>query len=204
MIAFLKGSLYSVQADAVVLDVNGVGYRVYVPVGVVQRLPQIGAGVVLYTHMQSREDGISLFGFDTEEALEMFRLLLGVSGVGPKGALGILSAITPENFSAAVMTDNIAAITRAPGVGKKTAQRIILELKDRMKKFKPASWPESYVPADTGEAADAVEALVGLGYTPAEALRAVHEASKEADADGGLPDLIKMSLRRLSAAKAYI
>jgi Holliday junction DNA helicase RuvA len=129
-------------------------------------------------------------------------MLLGVSGVGPKGALGILSAITPESFSAAVLSDNIAAITKAPGVGKKTAQRIILELKDKIQKLSPDGLVQPYVPSDADETADAVEALVSLGYSQAEALRAVRGAAEEAEAGGGLSDLIRISLRLLAAGKA--
>ncbi len=197
MIAFIKGSLYAVQADTVVVDVNGVGYRLQVPLSVIPRLPGMGMEVVLYTHMHMREDGINLFGFDTEEALELFRLLLGVSGVGPKGALGILSTITPENFSSAVITENAALISRAPGVGKKTAQRIILELKEKITKISLPVREQAAVSREADDTADAVNALIALGYGSSEAFRAVHEAGRELE-QSNVEDLIKLSLKRLS------
>lgn len=194
MIAFLKGRICNVQPEAVVLDVNGIGYRVHVPAPVVHRLPPQGAEVILYTHMQVREDGISLFGFDSEDALELFSQLLNVNGVGPKGALGILSAITPENFIAAVVHENVSLLTKAPGIGKKIAQRIILELKD---KFKKIEQPASPVSSGRGVTTDVVEALVALGYSPAEATQAVINAGKEKGMDLPVTDLIKHSLRHL-------
>lgn len=197
MIAFIKGSLYSVQTDTVVVDVKGVGYRLQVPLSVIPRLPGTGMEVVLYTYMHMREDGINLFGFDTEEALELFRLLLSVSGVGPKGALGILSTITPENFSTAVITENAALISRAPGVGKKTAQRIILDLKDKIAKISLPGREQAAVSRETGDISDAVNALIALGYGSAEAFRAVHEADRELE-QSNVEDLIKLSLKRLS------
>lgn len=197
MIAFIKGNLYSVHTDTVVVDVNGVGYRLQVPLSVIPRLPGTGVEVVLYTHMHMREDGISLFGFDTEEALELFRLLLGVSGVGPKAALGVLSTITPENFSSAVITENAALISRAPGVGKKTAQRIILELKDKIAKISLPDREQTVLSGEAGHTADAVSALIALGYGSAEAFRAVHETGRELE-QPGVEDLIKLSLKRLA------
>lgn len=195
MIAFVRGRLCGAQQESVVLDVNGVGYRIHVPAPVIHQLPPKGAEIVLYTHMQVREDGISLFGFDSQEALDLFRQLLNVSGVGPKGALGILSSITPENFIAAVAHENVSLITRAPGVGKKTAQRIILELKDKIQKNEQRA---ASATAGRGVAADAVEALIALGYGQAEAAQAVSRAGKEKGADLPAPDLIKHSLRYLA------
>lgn len=195
MIAFLKGRLFIVQPESVVLDVNGVGYRVHVPAPVVHRLPPKGEEVILYTHMQVREDGVSLFGFDSEETLDLFRKLLNVNGVGPKGALGVLSSITPENFIAAIMHENVSMITKAPGIGKKIAQRIILELKDKVKVSEERVFT---VHSDPGVTADAVEALVALGYNPAEAAQAVSKAGKEKGTDIPVPDLIKHSLRHLA------
>lgn len=196
MIAFLKGLLYSVQQNRVVLDVNGVGYNVLVPLSVVNGLPCLGSEVMLYTHQQLREDGISLYGFDSEESLALFRLLLGVSGVGPKGALGVLSVVGPENFYAAITADNVSLISRAPGIGKKTAQRIILDLKDKINKTETPTQPMAE------EDAAAVEALLALGYRFGEASAAMRTVTSKTKGKGmPVEVLIKEALKYLGHDK---
>lgn len=199
MIAFLKGKLHCIKGDAVIVEVNGVGYQVHVPLSMISGLPSVGQEVLLHTLMAVREDAISLYGFDTVEALEIFCLLLNVSGVGPKGALSLLSVITPRSLVLALHDENVALLTRAPGIGKKSAQRIILELKDKIK-------VEDY-PAAVGEAprvqgdkttVDAVEALISLGFGMSQASLAVERAGRELGTGASTSQLVRHALRILA------
>ena len=132
MIAFIKGSLAETGTDYVVLDNQGIGYLIYTPSSVLEELPALGQTVKMYTYMYVREDQMSLYGFLTRDDLHIFKLLIGVSGIGPKGALGILSTISPNTFRFAVMAGDARAIAKAPGIGPKTAQKLIIELKDKL------------------------------------------------------------------------
>jgi Holliday junction DNA helicase RuvA len=199
MIAFLRGGLHSISGDSVIVDVNGVGYRALVPLSVIPCLPSPGQEVTLYTLMVVREDSISLYGFDTVEALEVFRLLLNVSGVGPRGALNLLSVISPRSLVAAVREENVGLLTRAPGIGKKSAQRIILELKDRLKtEGCPAAVAGAVPDGQGGGNGDAVEALVSLGFKVFEASGAVNRAAKELGPETSPPELVRLALRYLA------
>lgn len=198
MIAFLRGKLYSVREDAVIVDVGGVGYQVQVPLSVVSGLPSTGQDVLLHTYMAVREDGISLFGFDTVEALGVFCLLLNVNGVGPRGALSLLSVITPGNLVLAVKDENIGLITRAPGIGKKIAQRIVLELKDKLKSEDHPSVSGALTSRQGEGTGDAVEALLSLGYGMSQASQAVESAAAEMGAGAATAELVRQSLRRLA------
>lgn len=199
MIAFLRGTLHSVSGDSVTVDVNGIGYLVQVPLSVLPGLPSPGSEVVLYTLMAVREDGVSLYGFDTLEALDVFRLLLNVNGVGPRGALSLLSVLAPGGLAAAVRDENPALLSRAPGIGKKIAQRIILELKDKFK----AAGEMAAGPAEAGEqgkeANDAVEALISLGFNASQAALAVGRAGREIGPGATLAELVRHALRQLAA-----
>ena len=132
MISYVKGILAEKAKDRIVVESGMMGIGIFVPMSVLEVLPPLGEEVKIYTHLQVREDDMSLYGFLSRSDLEMFRQLLGVNGIGPKGALGILSALRPEDLRLAVMTGDAKAISRAPGVGAKTAQRIILDLKDKV------------------------------------------------------------------------
>lgn len=204
MIAFLRGNLHAINGDNVIVDVNGVGYLVQVPLSVLPGLPSTGSQVVLHTFMAVREDEISLYGFDTPEALEVFRLLLNVNGVGPRGALSLLSAMTPGGLVSAVRGENPGVLTRAPGIGKKTAQRIILELKD---KFRDGDYITAPV-GDGGPGAedrdgtrDAVEALVSLGFGAPQAALAVRKASKDLGAGATLEEMVRHALRQMAGTR---
>lgn len=194
MIAFIKGKLWEVQAGAVVLEAGGLGYQVQVPLSLLGKMPARGGEVMLHTHLVVREDGFSLYGFQEQSELEYFTKLLNVSGVGPKGALAILTLFTPGDLRRAILSEDITSLTRAPGVGKKTAGRIILELKDKL--------PGPAVDQDAGAFGaggeiDAVAALEALGYSAAEARRAVQAVLPK---DGGEPpaaELVKNALRLL-------
>ena len=203
MIGFIKGIIEDIQEDSLVIDNHGMGWIVYVPGSLLGGHVRIGDEVKLYTSLQVREDAMTLFGFFSKDDLEVFRLLLGVSGIGPKGALGILSALSPDDLRFAVLADDAAAICRAPGIGKKTAQKLILELKDRFRlddafEKKLTHMQESApVPADAlaGAQADAIEALTALGYSGTEALQAVRKVELTEGMDS--EQILKAALRHI-------
>lgn len=201
MIAFLKGKLHSLRGESVIVEVNGVGYQVMVPLSLLSLLPSPGQEVLLHTFMSVREDGISLYGFDTVEALEVFSLLLNVSGIGPRGALSLLSVITPSSLVLAVKEENVGLLTRAPGIGKKSAQRIILELKDKFKAYEyPAVAANSPVRVATASS-DAIEALVALGYATAQAVMAVERAAGDAGEGASVEEIVRLALRRMAGGR---
>lgn len=200
MIAFLRGKVQHINEDSVIVETSGVGYRVFAPASLLGQLPGKGSEVVLYTHMHVREDAISLFGFDSAEALMVFNQLINVSGVGPRGAMGLLSSYTPSVLTDAVASENIALLTRAPGIGKKIAQRIIIELKDKFGALAPMP-AARYQAARGGVAADGIEALVGLGYSQQDAVEAVKRAMAELGESPNLQDVIRISLRGLGKGK---
>ena len=180
MISFLKGELAGVGDGTAVVDVNGVGFRVFITQRDQEDLPQVGENIRLYTYLSVREDAIWLYGFLSEEDREVFRQLLMVSGVGPKAALGILSVMSANELRLAVFSDDEKAIAKAPGIGGKTAKKLILELKDRLKledvlpgDGAGAADKEPSGPASEEAVSEAVQALVSLGYSGSEALRAV-------------------------------
>lgn len=186
MISYVKGILAEKAKDRIVVESGMMGIGIFVPMSVLEVLPPLGEEVKIYTHLQVREDDMSLYGFLSRSDLEMFRQLLGVNGIGPKGALGILSALRPEDLRLAVMTGDAKAISRAPGVGAKTAQRIILDLKDKVQAedlLTPLLDGSAAVSPAAGNGLsgnavkEAVEALVALGYTNAEAVKAVKSAN---------------------------
>ena len=202
MISYIRGPLAEINEDMIVVEAGAVGYNIRVPLSVVEGLPGIGKEVKIYTYLQVRADAMSLYGFLTRQDLKMFRLLLGVSGIGPKGALGLLSAMRPDDLRLAVISGDVKAISRAPGIGNKTAQRLILDLKDKIPVDQLLSAPRvepGREPADTGlgEAArEAVEALIALGYSPGEAARAVSKTTVTENMTG--EDVLKASLRHLA------
>ena len=192
MITHHEGELREAQPTRVVIDVAGVGYECVIPLSSFDRLPRSGARVSILTHLHLRDDGLVLFGFLTEEERGLFRLLISVSGIGPKIAIGILSGISPRNFRAAVREGNAAALSAVPGIGKKKAERLILELKDRVEAFEEG---EPGVPAAGRAENDAAMALVSLGYSQAEAARAVHAAAKRIGKAAEAEALIREALK---------
>lgn len=178
MIAFVKGNLADVESDRVIIDVGGIGYNVFVSSYTIGRLPLEGNVVKLYTYLNVKEDLMQLYGFLTKDELRIFKLLIGVNGIGPKGGLGILSYLTPDDLRFAVMANDVKAISAAPGIGKKTAEKLILELKDQLGTIETTEAVD--VERTTGKftpskemQTEAVQALVALGYGSTEALRAV-------------------------------
>ena len=199
MISFVRGELDQVSDGTAVVDVGGVGYLVIISPSTAGRLPAKGKEVKLYTHMQATDAGVSLHGFLTREEIRMFALLISVSGIGPKAATSVLSSLSPAQIMIAVLADDSAALSRAPGVGRKTAQRIALELRDKLKGS--ASFPETegveINPAEyetSDEKRDAIEALKALGYGRAESLKAVVDSYSEGMEAS---EIIRQSLRKL-------
>ena len=191
MIAFLRGRLLSSGEDGVVIEVGGVGLRAQVPEGVRRDLPRLGQVVELHTHMVVRENDISLYGFATVEELELFRVLLGVTGVGPRTALATLSAFSPEALRSVIASGNAAALARTPGIGRRTAERLLLDLKDRLGPFEGVA-PAGVLTAP--EDAEVLSALTSLGYSQAEAQAAIATIPEGVD---GLDARILHALRNL-------
>jgi Holliday junction DNA helicase RuvA len=182
MIGRLHGTILEKQPPELVLDVNGVGYEVSVPMSTFYRLPETGQEITLYTHFTVREDAHHLFGFSTLSERKLFRSLIKVNGVGPKLALTILSSIDPDTFVQSIVDNNAAALIRLPGIGKKTAERLIIEMRDRLTDWYDTAAFEVNSNAAvqiavnnlTGSVQEAINALIALGYKPAEASRAVN------------------------------
>lgn len=179
MISYIRGELQETGTDFVVVENQGIGYLISVSASVVSALPALGSEVLLFTYFYKKEDILNLYGFLNREERNMFQLLLGVSGIGPKGALAILSTISVDDLRFAVLSGDAKTIAKAPGIGNKTAQKMVIELKDKLKleeAFEQAmiSERENVSFGQTAEIQnDAVQALTALGYRPTDALRAV-------------------------------
>lgn len=199
MIAYVKGVLAVVGQDSIIIDKGGIGININVPVSIISTLPSIGSEVKVFTYTYVREDAIALYGFMTMDDLDVFKLLINVNGVGTKTALGILSAITPNELRLAVISADYKTITNAPGIGKKSAERIVLELRD---KVKMVIEDDSYIAVDSGDVAKsdtvniALEALVSLGFSYGEAAKAVKQVDNYEEMDD--ESLIKAALKHLS------
>ena len=199
MIAYVKGVLAVVGQDSIIIDKGGIGININVPVSIISTLPSIGSEVKVFTYTYVREDAIALYGFMTMDDLDVFKLLINVNGVGTKTALGILSAITPNELRLAVISADYKTITKAPGIGKKTAERIVLELRD---KVKMVIEDDSYIAVYSGDVAKsdsvniALEALVSLGFSYGEAAKAVKQVDNYEEMDD--ESLIKAALKHLS------
>lgn len=200
MIASLAGTVQKIESGSLILHVGGVGIRVYVPRTVLEDVGGVGRRMTLHTHLLVREDGLTLYGFENEEDLQLFEVLLGVNGVGPKVALSILGTLSPELLKSAIMREETAVLQRVPGIGKKTAERLLLELRDKLGKSLPAlaaSVPgkaAAALPADPRS--DILNALLALGYNEREALTAMKGLAE----DAGVSDGIRHALKQLSRA----
>ena len=201
MISYIKGELTEVFEDTVVVETNGIGYNIRVPGSVLDRLPSVGSSVRIYTYLYVKEDAMNLFGFLSRDDLSVFKLLLNVSGIGPKGALAILSVMTTDDLRFAVLGDDAKAIAKAPGVGAKTAQRLILELKDKLSledafEQKLAKNEHPVENKAKGAKNEAVQALVALGYSSSEALKALNGIEITEDTD--VEDILKAALKNMA------
>ena len=198
MIHFVRGKLEETGNDYVVLDNHGIGYLIYVPSSLLEELPIRGEMVRLYTYMYVREDQMTLYGFLTRDDLNIFKLLIGVSGIGPKGALGILSTISINQLRFAVFSGDAKAISKAPGIGPKTAQKLIIELKDKLK-LEDALEPDEDMKkpsvVDQSAQKEAMMALVSLGYSESEAFTALKKIDATPDMDSEA--LLKLALKQM-------
>lgn len=204
MIAYLRGRVVSSEANSVILDVNGVGYRAYVPLSVLSGLPEPGQEAALHTVMTVREDDISLYGFATVEERETFQILTSVSGVGAKIALSMLSVMEAGELARAVSGNDVKSLTRVPGVGPKLAQRVILELGERMAEFmfsrRIETRADRQAALDNAAYEDIVEALVGLGYSRADSRKAAERVTSTR-ADRPTADLMREALNLLTGGR---
>ena len=191
MISSLRGKIESLSTDSALVDVNGIGFLVYMPTGALSTLGMPGTEVKIYTHLHLREDNVSLFGFTTVGELWLFETLLGVSGLGPRLALAMLSSLNPEQITTAIATSSREILVIVPGIGKKVADRIILELKDKIS----TGWIATPAMEIAQENTDVLAALTSLGYSAAEAAKAV--ASLPADESTNLEEKIKIALQSL-------
>lgn len=198
MFAYIKGNLEVKTKGYVVIDVSGVGYKIFMSETAIEKLGEIGQVVKVHTYLRVREDDMSLYGFNTNEELRMFELLLSVSGIGAKSAISILSNITPSSFALAVITNDVAKIKALPGIGPKSAQRIILELKDKIETEEAI--PENKMEetqetaTDNENMTEAISALQVLGYSKKE----IEKAIQKVDNTLSVEDIIKIGLKNLA------
>lgn len=199
MISFVKGRLVKVKPTEVVVETGGIGYRVNIPLSTFEKLPEAGENVTLLTHLHVKEDSHTLYGFRTDEEREVFRTIIGVSGAGPKMALAILSGISTEGFKSALIEGSTEVLRTIPGVGKKTAERLIVELRDKFGRagvtLAAAGGRET---AEEGRRAnDAMLALISLGYNRKAAYKAITEALKASGGEIDVRELIRKALKHV-------
>ncbi len=203
MIYMLTGTLIEKNVDSVVIDASGVGFYVAMPSTAIGALPAAGQKCTVYTHMNVKEDAMDLYGFADKTSRSLFRMLLAVSGVGPKVALAVLSYLSPTQILMAISAGEHKAFTKCPGIGPKLAQRMVLELKDKVGKtedfsdFGDLPTVSAAAAPESGALQKAIQALVGLGYTQSEAAMAVSKQPK----DASLEDLIRLSLKALATKR---
>jgi Holliday junction DNA helicase RuvA len=191
MIASLRGTLESLGGDHAIIDVNGIGFQVFMPTSTLSTLGSTGTEVYLYTHLILREDAVILYGFSSTEELELFKTLIGVSGLGPRLALAVLSSMSVEQVSMAIATSSIDLLMTVPGIGKKMAERLVLELKDKISTILIATPAAQIVQENT----DVLAALTSLGYSVSEASRAV--ATLPPSSDLSLEEKVRLALQYL-------
>lgn len=201
MISYVRGELVAIEEDKVILDINGVGFGIYMPAQAMSMLPPLGEEIRLHTYMNVREDAMQLFGFLTKDDLKVFKLLIGVSGIGPKGGLSILSQLSPDDLRFAVMANDAKTISSAPGIGKKTAEKLIIELKDKLSiedvldKAVENETATTVTNAGNEIQAEAVQALVALGYGSTESMKAVKKVLL--DENTTVEDVLKQALKNM-------
>lgn len=203
MYSYIKGQLAQVMGeDWIVVENNGIGYDIHIPSQVFEYLPGVGETIKIYTYLHIKEDAHTLYGFLTRDDLNVFKLLIGVSGIGPKGALAVLSVLSADDLRFAVLSEDAKAIAKAPGVGNKTAQRVIIELKDKLSledAFEQKLENNRNLPgknAVTGKKNEAVEALVSLGYSSSEALKVLGNIAISEEST--VEDILKEALKSMA------
>ena len=197
MFAYIKGSLEQKSNNFVIIDVSGIGYKIFMPSNSIEKLGNIGDIVKVHTYYYVREDNISLYGFSTNEELRMFELLISVSGIGAKSAIATLSEVSPSSFAISTITNDVSKLTKIPGIGKKTAERLILELKDKLKSETAIEKYEDVktVVIEDGKVDEAISALQVLGYTRKE----IEKVLEKIDIKNlELEDIIKEGLKYLA------
>lgn len=201
MIQYIRGTLADMDEESVIIDHQGIGFQVYISGQTFEYLPAVGSEIKMYIYFQVKEDAFSLYGFLTKDDLRIFKLLIGVNGVGPKGALAILSVLSSDNLRFAVIADDAKAISKAPGIGVKTAQRIVLELKDKLKLEDAFTAQEELVKnpkieQEKGVRQEALLALTALGYSASEASQVLSgiEITPETDVEA----VLKLALRNMA------
>ena len=199
MYAYLNGKVAEKGPNSLVIDVGGVGYLLSVSMNTLQETPPVGETMKVYTVLSVREDAMELFGFSSQEEKRMFGRLLSVSGIGPKVALSILGSMPLRDLTLAIVTGDVASLSRAPGVGKKTAQRIALELKEKVDEsdlsYTPSAAPGSFTPVQEDAAQEALAALQALGYTASEAAKAIQQVRGQSDSAN---ELVRLALRSMA------
>lgn len=201
MYAYIKGELAEINTDHIVIEAGGIGYQVFVSLQTFDYLPSVGENLKIYTYLYLREDAMILYGFLTKDDLELFKLLISVSGIGPKGGLAILSTLEADDLRFAILSGDAKAISKAPGVGGKTAQRVILELKDKLSLEDAFEAKTEHVQKNAAAVGgsvknDAVMALTALGYSSTESLKAVSTVEITEDMD--VEEVLKAALKHLS------
>ncbi len=208
MIAYVQGILENLEIDKAVIDVGGIGYEVNISASTCDRMPGLGDNVKLYTYMNVKEDEMSLFGFLTRDEIRMFRMLITVSGIGPKGALSILSVFDTDDLRFAILAGDVKTISKAPGIGKKTAERLVLELRDKISNTDITGTEglgQAAGSASTGKSSgedassrdEAVEALAALGYNATDAMKAVRKVLSASDEKLDTEAILKLALKEL-------
>lgn len=201
MIGFIKGELIEIKENYIVMETGNIGYEIFLPTSAILELPPRKSTVKLYTYLHVKEDALTLYGFLTKDDLDMFKLLITVNGIGPKGALGILSGITTDNIRFAVLAEDAKAIAKAPGIGPKTASKIILELKDKFKlesafEQKLMNQSDKLISQSIyGKREEAVSALTTLGYSSTDAYRIITQI--DITEDMTTEDVLKLCLKKM-------
>ena len=196
MYSYIKGELVDVAGDHIVVDNNGIGYQMFISSSTHFHMPAIGEDVKVYTYLNVKEDAMQLFGFLTKEELELFKLLITVNGIGPKNALGILGTLEPADLRFAIMAEDAKAISKAPGVGAKSAQRIIIELRDKIDSVETSALTNSPVASLNTMKRDVIDSLENMGYFSSQVLKAMDEL--EISDDDNIEDVLKQVLVKLS------
>ena len=193
MIAYIHGTIAEKSPTRIVVDVNGLGYEIHIPVSTYEKLPAAGERIRLLTYLHVREDILQLYGFGSEEQRALFLELISISGIGPRTALGVLSKVSVSDFTAAVLNENFSLLTQIPGIGKKTAQRLVMELKDKLQRGVEPITSSSWQSLNVAE--EAVLALVSLGYRQIEAQKLVNQVLAAEKQVPSVESLIKKALQ---------
>ena len=197
MISYIKGKLIEIHSESIAVETGGIGIEIYVPAAL--SLPDTGDEIIIYTYFKVSEDAMSLYGFLSRQDLDMFKQVISVSGIGPKGGLAILSTLSPDELRTAILTEDVKTVSKAQGIGAKTAKRLILDLKDKIdmhKLLKEDNVSEPSKSEDGSKEFEVIEALYSLGYSTSDAARAVREI--DISKDMKVEDILKLALKKLA------